>query len=105
MPDKRLLTSNYEKMRAHFNCLAEIEAQQGDLTDNGRLREVLKKNSFLLGLEACKNKNNAMEINFTKRHAEGLRLEKSALQTEQEMRETELQTAKAKLYDIDFDFY
>ena len=79
MPDKRLLTSNFEKMRAHFNCLSEIETTHGVLTDNARLREVLRQNSFLLGLEACKNKNNSMELGFIKRREERLRLEKSEL--------------------------
>ena len=61
-PDKRILTSTFEKMRAHFDCLAEIEASHGSLTDNARLREALRQNAFLLGLEACKNKSNAMEL-------------------------------------------
>ena len=104
-PDKRTVTLNFEKMRAHFNCLAEIEAQQGDLTNNALLREVLKKNSFLLGLEACKNKNNQIELANIKRSTQRLRDEKTQLETAQETKESELQTAKAKLYDIDFDFY
>ena len=79
MPDKRLLTANFEKMRAHFNCLSEIEPSHGNLTGPDRLREVLRQNSFLLGLEACKNKNNQMELGFIKRREERLRLEKSEL--------------------------
>ena len=64
-PDKRTLTSNFEKMRAHFNCLTELEATHGDMSNTGRLREVLKQNAFLLGLESCKNKNHQMELTFT----------------------------------------
>ena len=66
-------------MRAHFDCLAEIETSHGSLTDNTRLREALRQNAFLLGLEACKNKNNAMELGFIKRKEEQMRLEKSEL--------------------------
>ena len=49
-PDKRTLTSNFEKMRAHFNCLTELEGTHGDMNNTDRLREVLKQNAFLLGL-------------------------------------------------------
>lgn len=64
-PDKRLLTSNFEKMRAHFNVLTELEAANGGLSSTDSLRDVLKKNAFLLGLESCKNKNHQMELTFT----------------------------------------
>lgn len=43
------------------------------------MREALRQNAFLLGLEACKNKNNAMELGFIQRKEERLRLEKSEL--------------------------
>ena len=66
-------------MRAHFDCLNEIEASHGNLTDNARLREVLRQNAFLLGLEACKNKNNAMELCNIRRKEERLRTEKNEL--------------------------
>ena len=81
MPDKRLLTANFEKMRSHFNCLTEIEAQHGSLTEKDKLREVLKQNAFLLGLESCKNKHHLMELNLIKRNAERLRLEKHELES------------------------
>ena len=69
------------------------------------MREALRQNAFLLGLEACKNKNNAMELGFIKRKEEQMLLEKSELKNAQEQKEQDLQTVKAKLYDIDFDFY
>ena len=105
MPDKRLITANFEKMRSHFNCLSEIEAQHGSLTDNDKLREVLKQNAFLLGLESCKNKHHLMELNLIKRNAERLRVEKHELETAEKTKQSELQQVKSQRYSIDFDFY
>mgnify|MGYP000850229465 CR=1 FL=1 len=38
------VTSNYEKMRAYFNCLQELEAEagMGALNSVSKLREILK---------------------------------------------------------------
>ena len=67
VPDERVITSNFERMRTHFNCLAEIEKTHGSLIDSDRLREVLKQNTFQLGLESNKNKNIQMELTMLKR--------------------------------------
>lgn len=52
-----------EKLRAHFDCLKEIEdVHGGNFTDNSVLRDVLKKSSFLLGLEVARKKS--AQVNF-----------------------------------------
>jgi hypothetical protein len=63
-------------MREHFNCLNEIESTHGDLSNAGRLREVLRQNNFLLGLEASKNKNMGLELKTLQRRTDRLRDEK-----------------------------
>ena len=81
MPDQHIITTNFEKMRAHFNCLSELEATHGDLNKADRLREVLRQNSFLLGLVSSKNKNMKLELNFLQRNYDRLSREKSELQS------------------------
>lgn len=47
-----------EKLRSHFDCLKEIEnVYGGKFCDSLVLREVLKKSSFLLGLEVARKKS------------------------------------------------
>jgi len=76
LPDQHILTTNFEKMRAHYNCLSELEATHGDLNKPDRLREVLKQNAFLLGLVSSKNKNMKLELNFLQRNYDRLSKEK-----------------------------
>ena len=79
MPDSRILTQNLDKMRTHFTCLTELENNIGDLQSAARLREVLKQNCLLLGLEANKNKNFQIEMTTLKRAYERLRKDKTDL--------------------------
>lgn len=56
------MTANFEKLRSYFNCLAELEASTNSKSGNAMrdaesLRELLKKNALLLGLELNKNKS------------------------------------------------
>ena len=92
-------------MRSHFNCLSNIEATHGDLTNSDRLREVLRQNSFLLGLESSKNKNMQLELQTMKRSKDRLRDEKMSLEAAKNQQVAQLEDAKAKLYDIDYDDY
>ena len=103
--DTHALTSMLERMRAHFNCLSQIEATHGDLTNPDRLREVLRQNSFLLGLESSKNKNMQLELQTMKRSKDRLREEKMSLEAAKNEHVAQLEEAKSKLYDIDFDEY
>ena len=104
-PDKDSMLANFEKMRRHFNCLSEIETTHGALTDPERLREVLKQNSFLLGLESKKIKSLEQQIDFLKIDHQRLLHEKTELLTKKMSQETELKKVNDKLYDIDRDFY
>ena len=76
MPQLNKVSANFEKMRAHFNCISELEATHGDLSNVNVLREVLKQNNFLLGLEASTNKNMGLELKTLKRRTDRLREEK-----------------------------
>lgn len=105
VPDQFTITTNFEKMRAHFNCLSELEATHGDLSKADRLREVLRQNSFLLGLVSSKNKNMKLELNFLQRNYDRLSREKGELQSLQQTSKGELEVATAKLYDIEYDAY
>lgn len=104
-PDQQKLNENFEKMRAHYDCLTEIEASHGNLTNPSNLREVLKRNSFLLGLESNKNKQMKLELEFMQKNTQRIRSDKMSLQSEKLNQEEELELTKKKLYDIEFDFY
>ena len=43
---KKMVTRNYEKMKAHFDCFQELERELGSLKNPQKLREILKQNSF-----------------------------------------------------------
>ena len=80
-PNENNLAANLEKMKAHFDCLSQIEAlHNGSLTDAPSLREALKQNSFLLGLEANKSKFFVQEYSIQKRQVERARKEKLDMQ-------------------------
>ena len=51
------MTENFEKLRAYFDCLSELEASNGGYRDTDSLRDLLKRNSLLLGIEQNKNKS------------------------------------------------
>lgn len=91
-----------EKLRSHFDCLKEIEAMRGGkLTDASALRDVLRSNTFLLGLEVAKKKS--LEVNFktVKRSQDRLREEHKKLKKEK----LTLENVVSHHYDIDFDDY
>ena len=66
---------------------------------------MLRQNSFLLGLEATKNKNMQIELQTMKRSKDRLREEKMTIEATKNEHVAELQEARAKLYDIDYDEY
>ena len=105
MPDERLLTENFERMRSHFNCLKNLEASHGSLSDPDRVREVLRQNSFLLGLEQNKNKGIQVSLTTMKRQKERMRQKMFELQYASKNNQTQLENFKKQVYDIDFDFY
>ena len=105
VPDERLLTENFERMRSHFNCLKSLETSHGSLSDAERVREVLRQNSFLLGLEQNKNKGIQLQLTMQKRSTERMKKEKSELLNASKNLQSELQNFKKLTYDIDFDFY
>ena len=78
------LNENLEKMRTHFDCLRQIEAQHGgNLNDPQTLREFLKRNCFLLGLETNKNKSIKIELDFLQKNTVRIRKDKLDLQSKQ----------------------
>ena len=99
------LSQLFERMRAHFNCLNELEATNGDLNNSEKLREVLRLNSFLLGLESSKNKSMLVELTTLKRSKDRLREEKIAIEAAKHEQVNQLEEARSKLYDIEFDEY
>ena len=92
-------------MRAHFNCLSELDATHGDLNKADRIREVLRQNAFLLGLAQSKNKNMKLEMAFLQRGYDRLSRERNELQSTHKSDKNELEVAQSKLYDIEYDFY
>jgi len=96
---------NFEKIKAHFNCLRQLEGVYGDLSDAPKLREVLRQNSFLLGMQSHRNKSMEFELRFLKRNHQRLINDKQELQIAKKKKESELASVTAKLYDIDYDAY
>ena len=79
-PDKNSLTARFEQLRAHYNCLNELERSNIDMSTTAQLREALKNTCFLLGLELHKNKSMLLEVVFMRTNTQRLRHEK--LETE-----------------------
>ena len=59
-----MVTRNYEKMKAHFDCFQDLEREVGSLKNAQKLREMLKQNSFQLGLQNYMNKERELETKF-----------------------------------------
>jgi len=51
-------------MKAHFDCIASLEKELGGMKNATRLREVLKHNSFQLGLQSYLYKQRELELKF-----------------------------------------
>ena len=66
-------SAKFAEIKAHFDCLKELEATHGDLSDASRLREVLRQCTFQLGLEAHKCKSVWTEMTILKNQKERLR--------------------------------
>ena len=103
--DRHLVTKNFEKMRTHFDCLEELKREHGNLNNGARLRELLKHNSFLLGLEHHSNKSLELELKFFKQNSQRLINENLGMHADKRTNETQLNKVKERIYNIDFDAY
>ena len=83
----------------------ELEKSHGGLQDARRLREVLKQNTFLLGMELQKNKNMVSEMKFMKLDQKRLVKEKVKLDEDKRDEAKKAAIAESKLYDIADDPY
>ena len=104
-PNHVELQNNFEKIRAHFDCLTELSQLHGDLNDVSKLRQVLRHSCFALGHARYGLRSLQQELKFAKSIKERLRKEKLEIQKTSQQHESELQQAKSKLYDIEFDCY
>ena len=59
-------------MRTHFDCLEQIRREHGNLNNLSRVRDLLKHNSFLLGIERHVNKSLELELKFFKQNSQRL---------------------------------
>jgi len=102
---RRLVTKNYEKMRTHFDCLEQLKREHGNLNNAVRLRELLKYNSFLLGMQHHTSKSLELELKFFKQNSQRLINENLDMVSDKRTNETQLTAVKERIYNIDFDAY
>ncbi len=85
-------------MRALFDCLHKVENQQDHsdgLSNASKLRQILKQNLFLLGIESHNNKSLLAEKKFHQMNQKRLVMDKVTLDEKRKEKETKLAQAQA----------